>query len=161
MEQNAELKEMLEDIRIAMFVTQAADGQSRAHPMTLQTYDAATKTLWFLCKDTSDCAQDLQRDPRFLATFSNTGKNDYVSVIGQAKLERNPEKATELWNVMNEAWFPEGPQDPSLRLIRAEMGSAEVWDGPSSVLTMGLQITRSLLGGDRPDLGEHIKMNFT
>lgn len=44
----------------------------------------------------------------------------------------NQEKTRELWNIHAKGWWPEGPQSPSLAIIRVRVASAECWDGPSN-----------------------------
>ncbi|MGH7244613.1 MAG: pyridoxamine 5'-phosphate oxidase family protein [Phycisphaerales bacterium] len=47
---------------------------------------------------------------------------------------------------MLKAWWPSGPDDPSIAIIRVHVESAEYWDGPSNTL-FTLQVIKSLVTG--------------
>ena len=134
----------------------ASIGGLRSAPMTVQSCDPATRTLWFLCREDSGTAQDLQQDPACQISFSDPHKNQYVSVAGRATLVHDSKKIAELWNFANEAWFPQGPTDPALRLIKVEVEAAEIWDGPSPMAALVLMFANSVVGMDPPvGLGAH------
>jgi general stress protein 26 len=112
-------------------------------------------TIWFMTSQDSEMVQEIQRNPTVLLTYSEYGKNRFVSVVGQAHVEHNPAKASELWNVHAKGWFPGGPDDPNLRLIRVQTESAEYWDGPSTTSYM-LSLIKAVVTGDRVETGgEH------
>src|SRR3712207_7360015 len=46
----------------------------------------------------------------------------------EAVVVDDPAKKRELWNSAVEAWFPQGPDDDSVVLLKVEADSAEYWD---------------------------------
>ena len=61
-----------------------------------------------------------------------------------------------LWSYPAKAWFPGGPGDPDLRLMRIAIERAEYWDTRSSKMVQLLKMVRAAASGERPhDIGEH------
>jgi general stress protein 26 len=120
------LAELIGDIRIAMLTTTAADGSLRSRPMTTQREKFDGK-LWFFSKRESRKAQEIMRQPHVSLCYTGHEGHSYVWVSGRAELVGDPKKAEELWDGRYDQWFPDGPSDPSLILIRVTVEQAEYW----------------------------------
>ncbi len=152
------LAELIKDIRVAMLIspvdqgTEGDPGPGGVHvrPMHTQHIDTANfdGELWFFTDADSQKARDINADAPVLLTYADAGKNRFVSVQGRASIEQNPAKAQELWNVHAKGWWPEGPNDPRVRLIRVRVTSAEYWDGPSNISYM-LHLALAVVTGER------------
>ncbi len=98
---------------------------------------------------------ELANNPDVLITYAAPSKNRYVVVSGTARSEHSPEKARELWNIHAKAWYPPGPDDPGLYLLRVHVTSAEYWDGPSNTSYL-LNLAVTLVTGKHIQAeGEH------
>ncbi len=155
---------LIKDIRVAQLATTDDSGRSfHARPMIAQnlkdSHDEFDGTLWFFTSDDSRKAQEITHNSHALLTYADNGKQAYVSVSGQAYIERNRAVIDEYWNDANRAWFPDGKDDPHLVLIRFEAEDAEFWHGPGSVI-MGLAYLKTLVTGDQPDVGKFGKANL-
>ncbi len=53
--------------------------------------------------------------------------NSYISISGAAELISDQKKAQEFWDTRYEEWFPQGPSDQSLILIRVTAEQAQYW----------------------------------
>lgn len=152
------LAELIKDIRVAMFTTfDAKTGKPHARPMYTQKLDAKsfTGTLWFLTDRSSGKVDELVANPEVLLTYADPGKNRFVVVTGTADTERNPEKAKELWNIHAKGWWPGGPEDPNLALIRVDATSAEYWDGPSQASYLFSLLKAAVTGTRTQATAEH------
>lgn len=127
------LAELISDIRVAMLTTFPPGKRPHARPMYTQKLDTENfdGTLWFMTDAESVKVAELIANPQVLITYAAPTKNRFVVVTGTARSEWNPEVAHELWNIHAKAWYPDGPDDPHLALIRVQVESAEYWDGPS------------------------------
>ncbi|HEY0822027.1 MAG TPA: pyridoxamine 5'-phosphate oxidase family protein, partial [Rhizobacter sp.] len=68
----------------------------------------------------------------------------------------NAAKKEQLWNKMNEAWFPQGPQDPDLALVQVQITHADYWDVKSSKLVQLISMAKAAVTGRPPrDMAEH------
>jgi len=145
------LAELIKDIRVAMMTTfpsKPTEHFCHTRPMYTQRVDPATfkGELIFLTDNDTGKVREIANEDRVLLTYADSSHNRFVSVLGTATTERDPTKVRELWNLMLKAWWPAGPDDPSIALIRVEVESAEYWDGPSNAL-FSLQVLKSLVTG--------------
>jgi general stress protein 26 len=155
------LAELISDIRVAMLTTFPPGGKPHARPMYTQALDAKNfdGTLWFMTDAESLKVEELEINPNVLITYAAPNKNRYVVVTGQARSEHNPDKARELWNIHAKGWFPNGPDDPNLALLRVTVSSAEYWDGPSNTSYL-LNLVAAVVSGTRVQTnGKHGTLN--
>lgn len=158
-----QLRELIKDIRFAMLVTRGKGGVLHARPMTTQSSPAddeqETGQLWFFMSRSSEAAQELISDPQVNVSYTDTGKDAYVSVSGRARIVEDMAMKRQLWSKMNEAWFTNGVDDPDLVLVRVDMSEAEYWNVTDSKLVQVAKIARAAAIGDEPpNLGEHVKL---
>lgn len=146
-----QLAELIKEIRVAMMTTFPAsptDHFCHTRPMYTQKVDPKTfrGELLFLTDGDSGKIREIAGEARVLLTYADPAHNRYVSVLGNAVPEHNPTKVRELWNLMLKAWWPAGPDDPTIVLIRVRVDAAEFWDGPSDTM-FTLRVLKSLVTG--------------
>jgi general stress protein 26 len=151
--------ELIKDIRTAQLVTHSPDGELSSRPMAAvnKTFDGK---LWFLTSSESGKIHEVEDNRRVLLTYSHPSKQQYVSVRGNAQVSNNREMIEALWTEMARIWFPEGKDDPRIRLIGIEVTAAEYWETPgkAAVLLYGYAVAR--LTGHVPEIGENKIVNF-
>lgn len=146
------LNELIRDIRVAMLVTQTPSGL-RARPM--YTMGAPEDgVLWFYTDVTTSKVAEVAARQEVLLAYASTSVNNYVYVRGRADIVRDPERAKRFWNIHAKAWFPGGPDDPNLALLRVEPEFGEYWDGPNKV-AYTLSLLRAVATGGAPAGGHH------
>jgi len=72
---------------------------------------------------------------------------------------RDAAKAKELWNPGIEAWFPSGPDDPGIVLLKVHAEGAEYWDTPGQVIVSVLSFVKAKITG-KPHRIEDRKVNL-
>ena len=156
-EQFAKLRELVDDIKVAMMTT-LDDGVLRSRPLqTLRIGDDGV--LWFFTSSTSPKVAEAAADSwRVNLSYAHPGKHDYVSISGTATLSRDREKMKALWTKWVEVWFPRGLGDPDLALLRIEVEQAEYWDSPGSALGRLYGLTKALATGDKSAIGDNEKV---
>jgi general stress protein 26 len=122
------LRHLILDIRVALLTTVDRDGHFHTRPVQTLQVDAAT--LWFFTDWGSPKVDELRRDMRVSLGYADLAKHQYVAVSGSAGLYRDVEKATALWSVEQRAYYPDGPGDPRLALLRVDIERAEYWIAP-------------------------------
>jgi hypothetical protein len=70
-----------------------------------------------------------------------------------------PAPRDERWNSAVEAWFPQGPDDDSVVLIKVQADSAEYWDSPGRLATPR-GFAKATASGERIDAGENEKVDL-
>ena len=127
----ARFAEMVRGMHFSMLTTVGPDGSLRSRPMATQD-QSADGTLWFLVAADSGAAEDLAVRADVNLAFSSPDEQRWVSVSGSATMLDDRARIAELWNPLYEAWFPAGPADPGVRVVRVEVGAIHHWDATSS-----------------------------
>jgi general stress protein 26 len=153
----AKLAELVRKFRIAMLTTVSPDGALTSRPMAVQETEF-DGDLWFFAQRDSDQVRQLRADPTIGVALSSA--DTWVSISGTAELVEDRAKARELWNSAVEAWFPNGPDDPEVVLLKVHADGAEYWDSPGSKVMTVLSYAKSKLTGKRPDVGENEKVDL-
>ena len=82
----------------------------------------------------------------------------YLSISGCASVAKDASQAKKLWNREQEAWWPDGPDDPNLLVMKVELDRIEMWDGPASSAVAAFEFAKARLTGTKPNLGENRKV---
>ena len=119
----------------------------RAQPMTAH-FDGSDGPLWFYARADSRLVDQVGESGESAAIFHYTGEGHelYASLRGDIAAERDTAAARRFWSDEVARWFPKGPDDPDLRLLRFTPSEAHLWR-PSE----GPDAKRFGLGGKRPD----------
>jgi general stress protein 26 len=152
------LRELITSIRVAMVTTESEHGALHCRPMYAQQAESDAD-LWFATSRTSTLVQELRDRTRIVATFADPGDQRYVVVHGAGFVRHDPAKIAELWNPAMKVWFPGGPTDPDLTLIRVEAERAEYWDSPIAPVRW-VQFVTALATGTRPRGDSHVRVDL-
>jgi general stress protein 26 len=124
------LADLVREIPVAMLTTRDQDGSLRSRPMMTQKTEFVGD-LWFFTQVPSAKTSEIRDDEQVNVSFADAGKNVFVSISGRASIVRDPQRARKLWNPTVVAWFPDGPDDANLALVRVTAEKAEYWDSLS------------------------------
>jgi general stress protein 26 len=149
--------DIIEKVGVAMLTTRFAGGL-RARPLEARP-DRDTGIIWFLTDLRSGKDEEVAASPDIGLVFIDAGDKAYLSITGCAEIVRDPARAAEIWKSTDQAWWPGGPDDPTLRLLRVEPKTAELWDGPSSSIAAAFEFAKARLMGTKPNLGENRKIS--
>ncbi|MFD5213959.1 pyridoxamine 5'-phosphate oxidase family protein [Microbacterium sp. NPDC058345] len=143
--ERAKVADLIKDFRFAMVTTRHPDGKLVARPLTVQEAEF-DGDLWFLVSKTAAPATELATDPQ--ANVSLSSNDAWVSLSGTARLVEDRSKIEELWNPVVEAWFPEGPDDPTVGVLKFTAESAEYWDSPGGKIATAFSFVKSKITGE-------------
>ncbi len=148
--------QMMEDIRTCMLVTKQGV-TLRGRPM--HAFPAREEgCIWFLTDRRGHADDELSRDPQGALTFANGTKNDFLSVSGECEVLDDRAKVAELWNDAARAYWPQGKDDPNIRVLRFLPADAEYWDGTASSILITLKMVAARIKGERANLGDNRKV---
>lgn len=157
-DQNIEkFKNLVNEIKFCMITSIAPESETlKSRPMTLQEVDANNE-MWFFADVHSDVVSDIDANPNVNVSFSHPGKSSYVSVTGEASRVNSLTKIKDLFNPGVKAWFPDGPEDKNIALLKIRVKSVDYWDSPSSKVVQLYAFAKSVITGKRPgeELGIH------
>jgi general stress protein 26 len=111
--------------------------------------------IWFLTDARSGKDGEVAAAPDIGLVFIDADDKAYLSITGRAEILRDPAKAAEIWKSTDQMWWPDGPDDTTLRLLRVEPATAELWDGPSSAIVAAFEFAKARLTGAKPNPGEN------
>lgn len=157
-EQIEKLRELIKDIDIAMLTTVDADGNLRSRPMGTQKVEF-DGDLWFFTSADTAKVDEIEREHQVNVSYAAPSKHRYVSVSGTARLLNDRAKMKELWSPIYKAFFPEGLDDPKLRLLKIQVHKAEYWDSPSGLIPTIIAFAQTLTGKEA-EFGENEKLRL-
>lgn len=152
-EEFKKLKGLIQNINIAM-LSSIKDGHIHSRPMATSEIEP-DGTIWFFTKDDSEKIAEIEKNHSVTLNYTNPGDNTYVTIIGKVFLTDDRNKIKELWNPLLKAWFPKGPEDQEIGLLKFTPESVEYWDGSSSKMVNLFNIAKAAITGKPYDKGEH------
>jgi general stress protein 26 len=91
--------------------------------------------------------------------YADPAKHVYVAVSGSGSLLRDIQKAKQLWSVEQRAYYPEGPEDGRLALLRVRIERAEYWIAPGRTSYLVAAATAAATGTPAGVIGENRKVD--
>jgi general stress protein 26 len=146
------LRSLTENTSTCMFGSSLSVIPIHFCPMEVQEVDHQG-CLWFFSGADSVHNRQISADPQVQLIFGNPSKIEYLTVFGEATISKDTEKAKALWSKFVEAWFPEGPHDPNLTLIRVRPITSHFWDTENGKLVTFAKILTSAFTGGETDEG--------
>jgi general stress protein 26 len=156
-EETRKVAELLKDERFGLFTTTAPDGTLMSRPMALQEVEF-DGDLWFFAARDSRKVAHITANPQ--VNVATAGSSSWVSLTGHAAVVDDLEKKQQLWNTVVEAWFPDGPDDPDVVLLRVEAASAEYWDSPGGRLASAISFAKAKVTGRPYDGGDNARVDL-
>ena len=144
----------IDDVRAGLL---AADGE-RPVPMAPQA-DKGEQAIWFITVAGSAADRAAKSGGEASFHVADPKANLYANVWGKLDESRDSAKLDEMWSAMAAAWFPEGRDDDTIRLVRFTPHDAEIWATRSGAGYL-YEITKANLTHDTPDTGEHGRIAF-
>lgn len=125
----ANVLRLIREIRIALLTTFGSGGTFHTRPVQTLAVEG-DGTLWFFTDVHSGKAHELSADTRVGLGYADTVGNRYVAVSGLGTVRRDPDKARDLWQFEQHAYYPDGPVDERLGVLRVQIQRAEYWLAP-------------------------------
>lgn len=128
--------QLIDSLPIAMLTTIEAGGALASRPMTVLEMDASG-ALWFFTDLHS--AKISQLGTANLG-FSDPATHTYVSLSGRGEIVTDHRHIEALWTASARPWFPDGPDSPSLALLKFSPDRADYWDADDSRMVRGVGV---------------------
>ncbi len=118
---------LINKIDICLFTTRGDGGQLHARPMSNNGQVEWDGQSWFFAPSDGRLVTELRSDPQAVAAYRAEASFDFIAVSGRAALENDPELKKRYWLPELERWFPNGPEDDNVTLIRLDAEAAQWW----------------------------------
>jgi general stress protein 26 len=122
-----QLAQMLKDIDVCVFATRADDGELHARPMSNNREVEWDGDSFFFARSVGRLVSEVSADPSAVTAYRKEEGFGFISVSGRVTVERDPELKKQYWLDDLERWFPNGPEDPGVTLLRLEAEHADWW----------------------------------
>jgi general stress protein 26 len=155
----AHLRELIKGIKFAMLTTVEPDGSLHSRPMTVQEAEF-DGDLWFFTEANAPKVDEIQHDHQVNVALAEPSDQRYISLSGTARLVRDVQKQRQLWSEPNKIWFPNGPDDPNLALLKVTVTRAEYWESGSNRVGRMIDFARAMITGDQRQVGENQKLDL-
>lgn len=152
----ARVWDILEKTSVGMLTTHCADGL-RARPLEARP-DRESGAILFVTDIRGLKDDEIRADANVCFTVIDSGDNAYLSITGRASVTRDSIAAAKIWKKTDDVWWPDGPRDQNVRVLRIEPLKAELWDGPASKLIAIYEFAKARITGQKPNLGENRKV---
>jgi general stress protein 26 len=149
--------ELLKGQRFGMLTTTDPDGTLISRPMAMQEVEFDGDLWFFAARDSRKITQLSAHSQVNVAVGSS---DSWISLTGTGVVVTDAAKKRELWNSMVEAWFPDGPDDDGVVLLKIEADSAEYWDSPGGRVATAISFAKAKLTGERYSGGENEKVDL-
>lgn len=120
------INDIIEDFDVAMLVSVGLDNAMHARPMAVACHEEETGNIYFATSSVNGKIAEIENNPDTAVTLQS--KFQFVSLSGQAIVSNDREMIRELFSPAWEAWFPEGPEQVDIRLIKFSPEQGEYWD---------------------------------
>lgn len=147
---------LIEDTGAGMLTTRFDDGL-RARPLEPRP-DRDGGVVYFIIDVRGLKDDEIEADPHVGFTLINAHDKAYLSLTASASVLRDPLLAAKYWKSTDDVWWPDGPEDRHVRVLRLEPVRAELWDGPASGLVGAFEFAKARATGAKPNLGEKRKV---
>lgn len=141
-----ELRERVEDVRIAMATTIDQTGLLSSRPLTVQRIDDRGDVYFIVGRD-ADWAIGGQAMNVSLVDDGRT----WVSVVGRAEYVEGTSLVSDLWDDVTDAYFPDGPESAIALQVHADRW--EYWTTPNKLGQMA-GMAKAFLMDSEPDIGD-------
>lgn len=148
--------EIVERGGVCMLTTRFAGGL-RARPVEARP-DRDAGLIFFVTDIHSAKEDEIETTPDVGLVFIDSSEKAYLSITGRACVVRDSETTAAVWRKTDEVWWPGGPNDPNVCVLRIEPHTAELWDGPASAAVTAFEFAKARLTGGEPNLGENRKV---
>lgn len=148
-------KEMWKAISDSPFIMIGLNNSdSHKEPMTAQLDKDANSAFWIFTSKSNRIAAG----GAAMAQYVSKGHDLFACISGTLVKETDPTVIDRHWNKMVAAWYPQGRNDPSLRVLRFDLNDAEVWRSDLGLIGKFKLLTGAKVNPD--EMGEHEKIKL-
>lgn len=145
-------KELVNDIRVCMFITNNEEEHNHTRPMaTIEVEENGT--LWFFTDIRSIKVEEVTMEHTVHLVYAHPGKESYLDIWGKAFVVNDKKTKKEKWSPVVKAWFPKGVDDPDLTLLRVAPYDVYYWDAEHGKMASFLKIAASAVSGQKFSAG--------
>lgn len=147
-----ELEDLLKHHDYALLTTRGADGHFHTRPMALSKKRRSGSEIFLPTWVDTQKVQDLEADAHCSLAFHATeNSSTYLSVSGIVEIVRDKQTIHDLWEPGWKPWFPKGPDEGDIALLRFIPEHAEYVHPAGGKLKVLFSTAKALVTKQRPE----------
>lgn len=147
--------EIIEKVGVSMLTTHISSGELRSRPV--EARPNRDEGCLYIVTDLRSAKEDeIERDAHVAVTFIDQQSNAYLALAGRATVITDRSMIEQYWRSTDSMWW-EGPDDPNVCVVRVQLASGSLWDGPASKAFEIFEFIKAKITGEKPNLGENRK----
>jgi general stress protein 26 len=150
--------EIIEKVGVCMLTTRAASGALKSRPVEARP-ERSESCIYIVTDLRSAKEHEIERDSHTGLTFIDQQANAYLGLSARASVITDPATIKKYWQSTDSLWW-QGPDDPNVCVLQAELTSGSMWDGPSSKAVELFEFIKAKIIGAEPNLGENRKTDI-
>ena len=135
-----------------MLTTKTLSGELKSRPVEARP-NRDEGVIYVVTDARSAKEHEIERDPHLSFNFIDQQANAYLAIAARGTISADPALVEKHWSKADSLWW-KGPDDPNVCVVRAELLSASLWDGPSSKAVEIFEFIKAKVTGAKPNLGE-------
>lgn len=149
---------MASEAKICMMITLEKDAtHPSGRPMAMNEIEE-DGSIWFFTRESYHLTDEIEEDKNISLAIISEPQDTYLMINGKARLSDDRHKMEELWKPMLKAWFPDGLDDPDMKLIKVTPTEVNYWDTKTNKMVQLLDMAKSVVQGKQYHPGERGKM---
>jgi len=156
MEHAQRVWDILQEAGVGMLTTRFPGGM-RARPLEPRP-DRTAGLIYFITDVRGLKDDEIAAHPDVCLVVIDARAKAYLSIGGRAEVIDDHALAARFWKKTDDVWWPDGPTDAHVRVLKLEPHLAELWDGPASSIVAAYEMTKARVTGEKPNLGENRKV---
>lgn len=156
----AQLCEILRSVNIALLTTTRRRGGPHTRPVQTLAIDEPQQLLWFFTDRGSPKAREVNVDRHVTLGYAKPSKGLFAVIYGVGRVLHDPSQARRLWRLEQRAYYPSGPADPRLAVLRVQIERAEYWIAPGRLSYWVAAARAVVTGSAEGTLGENCKLDL-
>lgn len=150
------LHDRLKEYDVGMLTTVSKDGHIHSRPMMTQEREPDAD-LWFVTALDTEKVEEIRSHPQVGVIYYRDSDKAYVSISGIAHLEQDRDLIKRKWKESWRAWFPEGPDQANMVLIKIDAQEAEYWEPAGGKLKVMFEAARGMVTGEHPEINPPVQ----
>lgn len=154
-------KKLVEEVNVCMFITNnATNDHNHDHTRPMATIEVEKDgTLWFFTDIRSIKVEEVSQQHNVHLTYAHPGKESYLDVWGNAEIVTDRNQIKDKWSTMVKAWFPNGPEDPNVALLKVQPRDVYYWETETGKMVKFFKIAASIITEQTLANGSEGKLN--
>lgn len=141
------LRQLLAEFPIAFMVTVHGSDVTGRPIGVVGDHAAFDGTLWFITDRRSRKVRDIEQGCTTALLFQDDKRGAYLQLHGRAAVVEDRDRLEELYTPVQRTWFPDGPDDPHMTLVRFDAEGGDYWDGHQSMVRLAVAYAKSVVTG--------------